>query len=197
MSDREGFVDPPMFPAMERDQKEMEGQPRIRRIWAMPNPWTFKIPVIRELILKYMKPDEERWIDPFAGTNPFDLDLSNDLNPETKTTFHMDVVDFLEYLHDWNDTPESPKARFDGALFDPPYTLHQSNQVYKGFGLRKPVSLAKDLIAPLIKQGGYVLSFGHNSGGMGINRGFELIEILLVPHGGSHDDTICTVERKK
>jgi hypothetical protein len=27
--------------------------------------------------------------------------------------------------------------------------------------------------------------------------GFELLEILLVPHGGSHNDTICTVERKK
>jgi len=193
VSDREGFVDPPMFPAMARDQKDMEGQPRIRRIWAMPNPWTFKIPVIRDLILKYMK-TEERWIDPFAGTNPFKLDLSNDLNVNLPTTFHMDAVEFLEYLHDWD---EETKARFDGAFFDPPYTLHQSNQVYKGFGLRKPVSLAKDLIAPLIKQMGYALSFGHNSGGMGINRGFELVEILLVPHGGSHDDTIVTVEKKK
>ncbi len=193
MSDREGFIDPPMFPAMARDQKEMEGQPRIRRVWAMPSPWTFHISVIKELILKYMK-SEERWIDPFAGTNPFAIDLSNDLNPNHPTTFHMDVVEFLEYLHDWD---EATKARFNGALFDPPYTLHQSNQVYKGFGLRKPVSLAKDLIAPLIKQGGYVLSFGHNSGGMGINRGFKLVEILLVPHGGSHDDTICVVERKK
>lgn len=29
-----------------------------------------------------------------------------------------------------------------------------------------------------------------------INRGFEMIEILLVPHGGSKNDTICTVEKK-
>jgi hypothetical protein len=172
---------------------EQKTEPLIRRVWQMPNPLTFRIPVIRDLILKYMKP-EGRWIDPFAGSNPFKLDLSNDLNPENPTTYHMDAVEFLEYLHDWD---EDTKARFDGCLYDPPYTLHQTNQVYKGFGLRKPISLTKDLIVPLIKQGGYVLTFGHNSGGMGINRGFELIEVLLVPHGGSHDDTICTVEKKK
>lgn len=32
--------------------------------------------------------------------------------------------------------------------------------------------------------------------GIGLKRGFEMIEILLVPHGGSKNDTIVTVERK-
>ena len=32
--------------------------------------------------------------------------------------------------------------------------------------------------------------------GIGKNRGFEMIEILLVPHGGSKNDTIVTVEQK-
>ena len=48
----------------------------------------------------------------------------------------------------------------------------------------------------LVKQGGLVLSFGWNSGGIGKSLGFEIIEILLVAHGGAHNDTICTVERK-
>ena len=34
--------------------------------------------------------------------------------------------------------------------------------------------------------GGIVLSFGWNSVGMGLNRGYELIEILLCCHGGAH-----------
>ena len=34
------------------------------------------------------------------------------------------------------------------------------------------------------------------SNGIGKNRGFEMLEILLVPHGGSKNDTIVTVERK-
>jgi hypothetical protein len=40
------------------------------------------------------------------------------------------------------------------------------------------------------------MCFGWNSSGIGIKRGFELIEVLLVCHGGSHNDTIVTVERK-
>jgi hypothetical protein len=31
---------------------------------------------------------------------------------------------------------------------------------------------------------------------MGKNRGFEIVEILIVAHGGHHNDTLVTVERK-
>ncbi len=48
----------------------------------------------------------------------------------------------------------------------------------------------------MIKVGGYAISFGWNSSGFGKKRGFEIIEILLVAHGGRHNDTIVTVERK-
>jgi len=37
---------------------------------------------------------------------------------------------------------------------------------------------------------------GWNSMGLGINRGFRMDRILLVPHGGSKNDTIVTVETK-
>ena len=40
------------------------------------------------------------------------------------------------------------------------------------------------------------MCFGWNSNGVGKVRGFEIIEILLIAHGGSHNDTIVTVERK-
>jgi N6-adenosine-specific RNA methylase IME4 len=45
----------------------------------------------------------------------------------------------------------------------------------------------------LCKPGTRVLSFGWNSAGMG--DGFEREEILLVAHGGAHNDTICVAER--
>ena len=38
-----------------------------------------------------------------------------------------------------------------------------------------------------------VLSFGWNSTGMG--SGFEPVEIMLVAHGGAHNDTICFAEK--
>ena len=37
---------------------------------------------------------------------------------------------------------------------------------------------------------------GWNSEGIGKKRGFEILEVLLVPHGGSHNDTIVVVNRK-
>jgi hypothetical protein len=54
----------------------------------------------------------------------------------------------------------------------------------------------KNKIAEIVKKGGIVICFGWNSMGIGKTRGFEMIEILLVPHGGSKNDTIVTVERK-
>jgi hypothetical protein len=37
---------------------------------------------------------------------------------------------------------------------------------------------------------------GLSSGGICKTLGFQIEEILLVPHGGIHNDTIVTVERK-
>jgi hypothetical protein len=51
-------------------------------------------------------------------------------------------------------------------------------------------------IAKRIKPNGIVICCGWNSGGFGKTLGFEMIEILLVPHGRTHNDTIVTVERK-
>ena len=55
----------------------------------------------------------------------------------------------------------------------------------------------KKEISRILKTGGKVITFGWNSGGIGKTNGFEISRILLVPHGGWHNDTICTVEIKK
>lgn len=49
----------------------------------------------------------------------------------------------------------------------------------------------------IVKKGGKVISFGWNSGGIGDSYGFCKTKILLVAHGGWHNDTIVTVEIKK
>ena len=43
---------------------------------------------------------------------------------------------------------------------------------------------------------GKVISFGWNTAGIGKTRGFEIKRTLIVPHGGSKNDTLCTVEIK-
>ena len=94
---------------------------------------------------------------------------------------------------------------FDVVLYDPPYSPRQVKECYEGMGLTITAEQTKasfrarhlDEIARILKPGGVCLSFGWNTNGVGKKRGFEIIEILIVPHGGSKNDTLCTVEVKQ
>jgi hypothetical protein len=95
------------------------------------------------------------------------------------------------------------EGQFAGVLFDPPYSNRQAKEVYESHGIKYTqedgqalFQEEKKIISPKIQGGGIAICFGWNSGGFGKGLGFEMIEILLVPHGGAHHDTIVTVERK-
>jgi hypothetical protein len=166
---------------------------KIERKWAMPNKWTFTIKPIAELLKEEVT--EGMWCDPFAGKNS-PASVTNDLRPDMPTTHHMDALAFLKSLD---------ADSFDGVLFDPPYSITQARQCYEGVGMElldtKPTSMkywgdCKNEMARITKKGGKVICFGWNSMGIGINRGFEMRRILLVPHGGSKNDTLVTVETR-
>jgi len=78
------------------------------------------------------------------------------------------------------------------------------SECYKSFGMEVTSETTrsnwwtkhKKEITRILKPNGKVISFGWNSGGIGKTNGFEITYILLVPHGGKHNDTICTVEVK-
>lgn len=166
---------------------------KIERKWAMPNKWTFTIKPIALLLLEEVTGGV--WADPFAGENS-PATITNDLRESMPTTHHMDALEFLKSL-------ESNSC--DGILFDPPYSITQAKKCYEGYGMdklnTKPTSMkywgdCKTEMARILNPGGKVICFGWNSMGVGINRGFEMTRILLVPHGGSKNDTIVTVEIK-
>jgi len=167
---------------------------KISRVWSMPSAWTFTIKPISELLQRYVG-NGKNWIDPFAGKNS-PAEITNDLNPKAPTKYHLEAIEFLKQL-DGN--------KFEGGLYDPPYSLRQIVEVYEGIGHKvdkkwattKFYSESKTFLANKIKVGGIVISFGWNSIGMGKKRGFEIVEILLVSHGRLHNDTIVTVEVKK
>ena len=134
----------------------------------------------------------EGWVDPFAGYNS-PAEYTNDLNPNATANQHKEAIVFVNELH----------SNLEGALFDPPYSLRQIKECYNGLGSKVPFECTqqqftnvKDVLAPKIKLGGYAISCGWNTNGFGKNRGFALVEILLVAHGGHHNDTIVTVERR-
>lgn len=157
----------------------------------MPNSNTFEIKPIRELINKYMY---GLIIDPFANKNKL-ANITNDLDEQYDTDYHMDALDFLKKFDD---------NSVDCVLYDPPYSVRQVSEVYRKLGHSVNMettqasywSKQKKEIGRIVNRDGIVISCGWNSGGIGNKYGFEILEILLVPHGGAHNDTIVTVEKK-
>ena len=165
---------------------------QINRKWCMPNKNTFDIKPIKEVIDKYMV--EGVIIDPFANKNKI-ATITNDLDEQYDTNYHMDATNFLKMFED---------NSVDMVLYDPPYSPRQVSECYKKLG--KTVNMQttqasywsnqKKEIGRILKPNGIVITCGWNSGGIGKKYGMEIQEILLVPHGGWPNDTIVTVEKK-
>jgi len=167
----------------------------MNRVWAMPNSETFSVPPIGKFVKKYLE-NSMVSVDPFARNKEW-ATYTNDLNPKTSAQNHLDALEFLGDL-----VKQSVKA--DLVIFDPPYSSRQVMECYQKIGRKvtmqdtqgKSWSDWKTAINKIIPLGGIVLSFGWNSVGMGKKHGFEIVEILMVCHGGMHNDTICLAERK-
>jgi DNA modification methylase len=158
----------------------------------MPNKNTFSIKPIQEIIKKYIRGTS---IDPFANSSRLAL-ITNDLDRQFSTDFHLDALDFLKTFE--NDS-------VDTVLFDPPYSPRQVTEVYKKHNMTVNMkttqssywSTLKNEIKRIVRKNGIVITCAWNSGGIGKTNGFEIIEILLVPHGGWHNDTIITIEKNR
>ncbi len=165
---------------------------KMSRIWAMPNSLTFTIKPIKDLLVNYCV---GVIIDPFANNSKIGT-ITNDINPEMDTHYHLDALQFLKLM-------KTESA--DVVIYDPPYSISQAKIVYDNFGTDKLSNgyksmlywkSVKDECKRICKPNGIVICCGWSSNGLGLKRDFEMLEILLVPHGGSKNDTIVTVERK-
>ena len=174
----------------------------ITREWSMPNSRTFKIKPIKNIIERYQEElvSNSLVLDPFSNQNiVIDRErlnlITNDIDPQYDTDYSLDALDFLKVFSD---------ESVDLVLYDPPYSPRQVSEVYKKLDMSVNMQTTqasywgnqKKEISRIVKKGGYVLTFGWNSGGIGKTKGFEIVEILIVAHGGWHNDTIVTVEKK-
>ena len=174
----------------------------ITREWCMPNSRTFKIKPIKNIIERYQEElvSNSLVLDPFSNQNiVIDRErlnlITNDIDPQYDTDYSLDALDFLKMFSD---------ESVDMVLYDPPYSPRQVSEVYKKLDMSVNMQTTqasywgnqKKEISRIVKKGGYVLTFGWNSGGIGKTKGFEIVEILIVAHGGWHNDTIVTVEKK-
>ena len=157
----------------------------------MPNRNTFTIVPIVDLLGKYIHGTS---IDPFANESKV-ADITNDIDEQYETDYNMHALDFLELFDD---------KSIDTVILDPPYSPTQISVVYKK--LKHSLSASdteqkfygsiKDESRRILTDDGVVISFGWNTNGMGKTRGFSVVEILIVYHGGNHNDTLVTVEKK-
>ena len=177
---------------------ERERVATMGREFSMPNSETFSLPPVSRLLDRWfpMALSSPVIVDPFARNSTRGT-VTNDLNPNTTAQFHMLAEDFVQ-----NHVPDSSA---DVVLFDPPYSPRQIAEVYQQIGRQcgtketqnaRLYKTVKDGLDRMLKPGGIAVCCGWNSMGFGIGRGYEMLEILLVPHGAAHNDTIVTVERK-
>lgn len=145
----------------------------IEREWAMPNHKTFEIKPIKKLILE---------------------ELGNSYTDVFPHPYDRDALELLKSIE---------SESINELAFDPVYSLRQLKEKYESKGIALTQyetnyywSDLRKQIARVIKPGGNVISFGWNSIGIGKTLGFNINRILLVCHGGHHNDTICTVEKK-
>ena len=142
---------------------------KFNRIWAMPNSQTFKIKPIKEFVERNLIEGVDRpWtqvvVDPFANDSKYGT-ITNDLNTNYFTDYHMDALDFLRML----DTECA-----DVVIYDPPYSLRQVVECYKGVGREVTQETTRsswrarhlDEIKRILKPGGKALCFGWNSNGV-------------------------------
>ena len=160
----------------------------VNRTWCMPSIWTFGMKPISPLFQKYNV--GKGWVDPFAGEKS-PAEYRNDIEGRGNPS-QMDALEYLKTLS--TDT-------FCGVLFDPPYSTEQCLRRYTPkhagtAGRAEYWAKCKDEIARITTKDAICISFCWDSVGIGKNRGFQIIEVLLICHGACHNDTIVTIDKK-
>lgn len=170
---------------------------KFSREWAMPNHETFSIKPIGDFVKRYLS-ESKISFDPFSRNKKW-ATYTNDLDPNTCADSHVDAELFFTQIG------ISHGIKADLVLFDPPYSPRQISECYKSIGMEVGMKetqssllykRVRDAMMCAITENAIVLSFGWNTVGMGKKRGFEIIEIMLVCHGGAHNDTICVAEKR-
>lgn len=154
----------------------------------MPRKWTFQMPKTRAWVESHLTGDV---LNLFGGVVRLPRAVHNDI--ETRHLLDGDINRDAYDLSLWTDL----SGHFDTVVFDPPYSAHQRVVSYGLAGRRQQcVSHARDVVEYVLKPGGRVISLGWNSTGMSVGRGFSKLDLLVVNHGGSHNDTLVLLEKR-
>lgn len=173
--------------------------------------WTFQTPNVRDWVGYHLR-DADRVLNAPCGLVRLDdvvdadlvrvdseeaieLERSRTLNGETYEEGDVvptgadvvsDVIDVAEYF-----SAES----FDAVVFDPPYSLYQTNLRYDGRQVGH-AKLAKEAFDALLRPGGKVVEISYSASGMPGRLGYEREERAIFNTFGRGKDAFGSVDRK-
>jgi hypothetical protein len=176
--------------------------------------WTFDDDVIRKWTEERLR---GRVLNPTAGKNSLSHDgevLRNDINPERPADTHVDAAELCR---------EYPPNHFSTIVFDPPWSVYQSNLRYDGEHVMKsemdskidlsslPIyrdlptneeksqlghaRLCKESFRYLLKPGGTYLEFGFHGTGLPARMDAERVERVVFDPIGEAKATIVSHDR--
>ena len=127
-------------------------------------------------------------IDPFARSCEWG-DITNDINPEFKTTYNLDALEFSKILIDKNEI-----ARI--ILFDPPFSFNQAERYIEGemknlYTDPAFISNLSNNLCSIIEPNGYFIKLGYNS--TKPSKNMSLVEIMNVNIGSCRNDVIVSI----
>lgn len=178
----------------------MEEEIKFKRICQPLSPYTFQAPKIKAWVEEHLDSDD-LILNLFAGKTRLTKcrrEVRVDLDPEMKPEFVMDALDFIRW---WKEKCTVPKCgclffpKFNKIILDPPYSYRKSMELYKG-NRNSRFKQILDILPDILAEDGQVITFGYHSSVMSKKRGFKIVELLLMSHGGAIHDTIATVEER-
>lgn len=149
--------------------------------------WTFEDPTARQWVESRLRGTV---VNVCAGATRLTHDgevITNDIDEDIDTDYSARVRDLPDELgHDVADT----------VVYDPPWSVYQSNEEYDGRMVGKDRIMA-EAIDDLVRDGGRVLGFGYQSTVMPADLGFTCREIAVFRLIGRFKDFFGVVDERR
>lgn len=149
-----------------------------------PRKWTFEAGPIREWCEGWL---QGRVLNACAGKTHLSHSgeiVRNDINTDREADLHVDVAELAEHFE-----PDS----FDTVVFDPPWSLYQSNLRYEG-EMVGHATQAKEAFHTLLRPHGRVIELGYSGSCMPARLGYDRLERVWWNHTGRMRDTLGCVD---
>ena len=161
--------------------------PRTRFVPTQQVPrWSFENDTVRRWVEGWL---QGRVLNACAGKTKLRHDgeiIRNDIDEDRDADLHVDVAELRDHFE---------SESFDVVVFDPPYSIYQSNLRYDG----KQVGhgkVAKEGFDYLLRPGGYVVELGYSGSCMPSRLQYRRIERVWFNTLGRTKDVLGSVDQK-